>query len=115
MPYSYNGENDVITFSRLFSIKSFSYLQVIRTCIKAWMSSNFCQIPQLTPGLSALVHLKNLCIMLLPLLSAFSFDRIFIIFVGKEDSHKSLDEFEFRPNPVSNCELAALKGREKSP
>ena len=35
------GKNDVITFSPLFLIGSFSYLQVMRTCIRAWMSSKF--------------------------------------------------------------------------
>ena len=34
-PYTYNGENDVITFSPLFLIRFFSYLQVMRTCIRA--------------------------------------------------------------------------------
>ena len=28
-PYTYNGENGVVTFSRLFLIGSFSYLQVM--------------------------------------------------------------------------------------
>ena len=32
---TYNGENDVITFSPLFFIGSFSYFQVMRTCIRA--------------------------------------------------------------------------------
>ena len=35
IPLTYNGENDVITFSPLFLIGSFSYLQVMRTCIGA--------------------------------------------------------------------------------
>ena len=35
IPYTYNGENDVITFSPLFLIGFFSYLQVMRTCIRA--------------------------------------------------------------------------------
>ena len=35
IPLTYNGENDVITFSPLFLIGSFSYLQVMRTCIRA--------------------------------------------------------------------------------
>ena len=35
IPQTYNGENDVITFSPLFLIGSFSYLQVMRTCIGA--------------------------------------------------------------------------------
>ena len=34
-PYTYNGENDVITFSPPFLIGFFSYLQVMRTCIRA--------------------------------------------------------------------------------
>ena len=34
-PLTYNGENDVITFSPLFLIGFFSYLQVMRTCIRA--------------------------------------------------------------------------------
>ena len=40
---------------------------VTRTCMKAWMSSNFSQIPTPTPELSALARLKNCCIMLCPL------------------------------------------------
>ena len=35
-------------------------LQVMRTCINAWMSSYFGKIPQMTPELSALERLKNL-------------------------------------------------------
>ena len=34
-PLTYNGENDVSTFSRLLLIRSVSYLQVTRTCIKS--------------------------------------------------------------------------------
>ena len=34
-PYTYNGENDVITFSPLFLIGFYSYLQVMMTCIRA--------------------------------------------------------------------------------
>ena len=47
-PLTYNGENDVSTFSRLFLIRSFLYLQVTRTCIKSRASSNFGQIGSLT-------------------------------------------------------------------
>ena len=42
--YTYNGENDVITLSPLFFIRSFSYLQARWTCIKAWISLKFGQI-----------------------------------------------------------------------
>ena len=58
-PLTYNGENGVSTFSRLLLIRSFSYLQVTRTCIKSRTSSNFGQIGPLTTELAALEHLKN--------------------------------------------------------
>ena len=53
-PLTYNGENDVAAFSRLFLIRSFLYLQVTRTCIKSQTSSNFGQIGLLTTELAAL-------------------------------------------------------------
>ena len=40
-PLTYNGESDVSTFSQLFFIRSFLYLQVTRTCIKSLISSFF--------------------------------------------------------------------------
>ena len=43
-PKVYNGKNDVSTFSRLFLIGSFSYLQVLITYMRAWMSMKFGQI-----------------------------------------------------------------------
>ena len=51
---TYNGENDVSTFSRLFFIRSFLYLQVTSISIKSRTSSNFCQIGPLTTKLYAL-------------------------------------------------------------
>ena len=53
-PLTYNGENNVSTFSRLIVIWYFLYLQVTRTCIKSRTSSNFCQIEPLTTELYAL-------------------------------------------------------------
>ena len=47
LPLTYNGENLVSTLQPLFLI-GFSFLQVTRTTIKAWMSSNFGGIPPLT-------------------------------------------------------------------
>ena len=41
------GKKDVSTFSRLFLIGSFSYLQVMITYIRAWMSLKFDQIQPL--------------------------------------------------------------------
>ena len=58
-PLTYNGENNVSTFSQLFLIRSFLYLQVMRTCIKSRMSSNFGKIGPLTMKLGALECLKN--------------------------------------------------------
>ena len=37
IPYTYNGENGVATFSQLFLIKSFLYLQVTMTYMRAWI------------------------------------------------------------------------------
>ena len=59
-PLTYNGKNDVSTFSRLFLIQSFLYLQVTRTCIKSRTSLNFGQIRPPTMELAALERLKNL-------------------------------------------------------
>ena len=41
---TYNGKNGVATFSQLFLIGSFSYLQVMITYIRTWMSSTLGQI-----------------------------------------------------------------------
>ena len=93
-PWTYHGENYVITFSQLFLIGSFSNLQVMRTCIKAWMSLNLGQIPPLTMELAALERLKNrrhhFC--------SVAIDLIFFKLAGNEDMHNILDEFEFRPD-----------------
>ena len=45
-------------FSAIF-IQSFSYLQVMMTCMRARKSLNFCQIRLLTAELAALERLKN--------------------------------------------------------
>ena len=42
-----------------YLIESSSFLQVMRTCINAYMSSNFCQIAPWTTGSSAIERLKN--------------------------------------------------------
>ena len=57
------GKSGVVTFSQLFLIKSFSYLQVIVTYIhlRAWMSMKFGQIQSGTTELAALEHQKNRC------------------------------------------------------
>ena len=78
------------TLAPAFLIRSSSFLQVTRTYMKAWTSSNFNQIPPPSPELSALARLKNCC----EHSSAYIFDRIFFIFAGKEDNHKVSSGFE---------------------
>ena len=53
------GKNGVSTFSRLFFIRSFSYLQVMMTCMRARRSSKFGQIRLLTADIAALEGLKK--------------------------------------------------------
>ena len=49
----------VSNLAPLFLIGSSSFLQVTRTTIKAWMSSNFGRIPLLTSEIAALEGLKK--------------------------------------------------------
>ena len=81
-PLTYNGENDVSFFSRLFFIWSFLYLQVTRTCIKSRTSLNFSHIGPLTTVLAAL-EVKKISHSLIMgkwclHASSFIFDRIII-------------------------------------
>ena len=106
LPLIYNGENDVSTFSRLFLIRSFLYLQVTRTCIKARTSSNFGQTGPLTTELAALESLK-ICHRLIMgkcclHASSFIFDRIIIKVSGNQDRHKSSNEFDFGPDQTTH-------------
>ena len=54
------GKKGVSTFSRLFSIRSFSYLQVVMTCMRAQMSTNLGLIGPSTAELDALERLKKI-------------------------------------------------------
>ena len=58
-PIDFNGENLVSTLEPSFSIGSSSFSQVMRTTIKALMSSNFSRIPPLTSELAALDRLEK--------------------------------------------------------
>ena len=51
---------DVANLSWLFFIRSFSYLQVRMTCMRARRSSKFGQIRLQTAELAALEHLKKI-------------------------------------------------------
>ena len=97
-PLTYIGENDVSTFSLLFFIRSFLYLQVMRTCIKAWMGWNFGQIPLLTWELAALERLKNRCCHFF----SVAINKSHFKFVGNEDIQYISDESQFRPDRTSD-------------
>ena len=66
----------------------------MRTYIKAYMSLNFGQIPQLTTELAALEHLKNRCHHVI----SVDIDPIFFKLAGNKDMHNIMHEFEFRPD-----------------
>ena len=72
---------------------SSSFLQTIRTTIKAWMSFNLVKIPSPVLELAPLEHLKNgwICC---DRSSVYIFDWIFFILSSNKDTHKRLDEFE---------------------
>ena len=55
----YNGRNVVTTLVLSILNGSSSFLQTIRTTIKAWMSLNFVKIPSYILELASLEHLKN--------------------------------------------------------
>ena len=97
------------TLAPAFFIRSSSFLQVTRTYIKAWMSSNFNQIPPPTPELSALVRLKNVVNTLAPtFLIGFS-----SFFSGNEDNQQVWTEFEFWPDRTKRCRVTALDKCQK--
>ena len=95
----------MITLATSFLIGSSSFLQVTRTCIKARMSSNFGQIMPLNTELTAIERIENEKSPYtyngrddVNTLAISFFDGIFFILAGDEDMHKSLEEFEFRPD-----------------
>ena len=108
---------DVSTFSRLFLIRFFLYLQVTRTCIKSRRSLTLGQIGPLTMELATLERLKfshrlimgKWCLQA----SSFIFDRIFFKLAGNQDSHKISDEFEFWLDRISHFGVTCPCGRIK--
>ena len=114
-PLTYNGENNVSTFSRLFLIRSFLYLQMTRTCIKSRTSSNLGQIGPLTTELAALERLKSSHRLIMGkycLHASSIFDRIIIKVAGNQDRHKSSDEFDFGRIRLLPLEFLALERRK---
>ena len=58
-PKTYNGRIVVTTLVLLFYNGSYSFLQIRRTAIKAWMSLNSVKIPSPIMELATLEHLNN--------------------------------------------------------
>ena len=73
-------------FSRLLLIWSSLNLQVTKTCIKSWTSSNFGQIQTLIAELVALECLKNI---------PKSYNGKVILFLGNKDMFKNYKRFDF--------------------
>ena len=97
-------------FSLLFLIGSFSYLQVKRTYIKAYMSLNFGQIPPLTTELAALERLKNQCHVI-----SVDIDPIFFKLAGNKDMHNIMNEYEFRPGRTTDYGVSCPWASKKYP
>ena len=110
-PQTYNGKNEVITFSRLFLIRSFSYLQVMRTYLKAYMSLDFGQVTPLTTELAALERLKNRCHHVI----SVDIDPIFFKLAGNKDMHNIMNEFEFRPDRTTDYGVSCPWACKKYP
>ena len=83
----------------------------MRTCIKAWMSLNFGQIPPLTTELAALERLKNRCHHLI----SVDIDPIFFKLAGIKDMHNIMNEFEFRPDWTTDYGVSCPWASKKYP
>ena len=100
------------TLASSFLIRSTSFLQVTRTYIKAWMSSNFGYHHQLQSYLP--LHDLKIDVLSCEHSSAYIYDRIFFIFAGNEDNNKVSDKFEIPPDPTTDCKVSCLERLEKS-
>ena len=90
------------TLASLFLMVFSSFLQVMRTTIKALMSLKFDLMESLTTALPPIESKKTTrkirCCG--HTASAFSFDWIFFILAGNEDMHKDFYGFEFRSDLI---------------
>ena len=80
------------------------------TCMRARRSSKFGHIRLLTAELAALERLKNPHRLVMGKWRCHLFsavlDQILFILAGNDDIHKSLDDFEIRPDPIRNHRVA---------
>ena len=69
------------------------------TYMRAWMSLEFGQIqPLVSMAIDRVIMEKTV----LPLFSAVLYPILFIL-AGNDDMHESLEEFEIRPDPTTDC------------
>ena len=97
-----------------FFIGSSSFLQVTSTCLKTWMSSNFCQIPPLTSELSALEGKKSTYYIVATLAPSFLIGSS-LFFRVTRTTIKSGQRVNLGPIGPRAVELAALERIEKFP
>ena len=83
----------------------------MRTCIKAWMSLSFGQIPLLTWELAALERLKNRCCYFF----SVAIDKIHFKFVGNEDIHNISESLNFGQIGPPTMELTAPERLKNTP
>ena len=101
------------TLASLFFSGSSSFLQVTRITTISWMSLNFDPIRPLAAELSALEFFKK-SIFCCGHSSIFVFQWIFLILAGNQNKYNILDEFEFLPDPTSDCGVSCPLVFEKS-
>ena len=100
--YCYNLKNGVATFSRLFLMGFFSYLQVMMTNMRAWMSSKFGEIRPLVSMATDMVIMAKQCH---HFLSAV-FHPILFIHADNNDMHENLENIEIWPFPNTDWEVS---------
>ena len=100
--------NVVSTGARSFLIESYSFLLATRTAIKAWMGSKFGKI---WPGSTELAALECLIKNLHRLINGRNVESSLVLSFLNESSpflqvtrthYKSMNEFEFLPDPITN-------------
>ena len=111
-PKAYNGKSDVSIFSQLFLVRSFSYLQVMITYMRAWMRLKFGQIQPLVSMVTDRVMIgKNgvSTFSWLFFIRSFSYLQVTKTCIGAQTS----SSFSLIGPPT--VESAALKYLKKSP
>ena len=104
-PPTYNGENDVSTFSVVFDPILF-ILAGNEDMHEISDEFEFQPVGPLITELAALERLKDFHRLIMGKCcrqaSSFIFDRIIIKVAGNQDRHKSSDEFDFRPDQTTH-------------